>query len=155
VGEAVEAQGAGKRNDMAAVDEPPAEPPLRLAELIEMHLGRILVESGRHLVLGLLDGDAVGMVDSFAWSVVLEAIRRTADGVVERRAVDARTGRAEIDDRDGLGKLGNLRRRRLGGGIALSHHHPANILDDRLAALIEAARAHMDDAALLVRVFLE
>ena len=39
--------------------------------------------------------------------------------------------------------------------IALSHHHPAHVFDDRLAALVESARAHIDDAALLVRVFLE
>ena len=53
------------------------------------------------------------------------------------------------------GVLGNLRRKRLGAEIALSHHRPADVFDDRLAALIEPARAHVDDAALFVRVFLE
>ena len=64
VGEAVEAQRAGERDDVAAVDEPPAEPPLTLAQLVEMDLGRVLVEAGRDHVLGLLDGHPVDMVDS-------------------------------------------------------------------------------------------
>ena len=46
-----------------------------------------------------------------------------------------------------------LRRRR--ARVALSDHHPADIVDDRLAALIEPLRAHIDDAALPVRVLLE
>ena len=66
VGEAVEAQRARQRDDMAAVDQPPAEAALRLAELVEMHLGGVLIEAGRDLVLGLLDGDAVDMVDPLA-----------------------------------------------------------------------------------------
>ena len=41
------------------------------------------------------------------------------------------------------------------GRVALSHHHPADIVDDRLAALVEPLRAHIDDAALPVRVLLE
>src|SRR5271166_5213058 len=92
VGEAVETQRARERNDVPAVDEPPAEPPLSLAELVEMNFGGVLVEPGRHLVLGFLDGDAVDMVDSFALSVVLEPIGRTAEGLVERGAIDARAG---------------------------------------------------------------
>ena len=46
-----------------------------------------------------------------------------------------------------------LRRGR--SGIALPHHHPTDIFDHRLAALVVPFRAHVDDAALPVRVFLE
>ena len=40
-------------------------------------------------------------------------------------------------------------------GIALAHHHPAHIFENGLAALVEAARADIDDAALAVGVFLQ
>ena len=39
--------------------------------------------------------------------------------------------------------------------VALAHHHPADIVDHRLAALVEALRAHIDDAGLPVGVLLE
>src|SRR5277367_6936939 len=54
IGEAVEAERARERDDVAAVDQPPPEPALRLAELVEMHLGGVLIETGRDLMLGLL-----------------------------------------------------------------------------------------------------
>jgi len=52
VGEAVEGQRARERDDMAAIDQPPAEPALALAKQVEMDLGGILIEAGRDLVLG-------------------------------------------------------------------------------------------------------
>ena len=66
VGEAVEAQGASERNDVAAIDQAAPETPLPLGELVEMHLGGILIEPGRGLVLSLLDRDPVDMIDPFA-----------------------------------------------------------------------------------------
>ena len=42
-----------------------------------------------------------------------------------------------------------------GAGVTLSHHHPAHVIDDRLAALIGPFRAHIDNATLPVRVLLE
>ena len=92
VGEAVETQRAGERDDMPAIDEPAPEAPLPLAELVEMHLGGVLIEPGRRLVLRLLDGDAVDMIDPLAGAIVLEPMRRAAELLVERRAIDARTG---------------------------------------------------------------
>ena len=66
VGEAIEAQCAGERNDVAAIDQTPPEAPLPLAELVEMDLGGVLIEPGGGLVLGLLDRDPVDMIDPFA-----------------------------------------------------------------------------------------
>ncbi len=82
-------------------------------------------------------------------------MRRAAELLVERRAIDGRAGRAEIGHADRLGELGNVGLRRRRARVALSDHHPADIVDDRLAALIEPLRAYMDDAALPVRVLLQ
>ena len=66
VGEAVEAQRARQRDDMAAIDQPPPEAALALAELVEMDLGVVLEQARRDLVLGLLDRHAVDMIDFLA-----------------------------------------------------------------------------------------
>ena len=55
VGEAVKAQGASERDHMPAIDEAAPKAPQPLAELVEMHLGGVLIEPGRRLVLGLFD----------------------------------------------------------------------------------------------------
>jgi hypothetical protein len=44
IGKAVEGQGAGERDDVAAIDQAPAEAALAFGELVEMDFGRILVE---------------------------------------------------------------------------------------------------------------
>ena len=129
--------------------------PLPLAELVEMDLGRVLIEPGRRLVLGLLDGGAVDMIDPLARAIVLEPMRRSAEFAVERVAFDPRTSRAETGCADRFGKLGNVGLGRRGACIAFSHHHPAHVVDHRLTALIEALRAHKDHAALPVRILLE
>src|ERR1700728_2665491 len=98
VGEAVEAEAPSERDHMPAIDEAPPEAPLALAELIEMHPGDVLIEPGRRLVLGLLDGDAVDMVDALAGAIVLEPIGRSAEILVECSAIDRRTGFAETGD---------------------------------------------------------
>src|SRR3546814_12492732 len=46
VGQAVEADGAGQADDMAAIDQPAAEFLLPLAELVEMHPRGILAQPG-------------------------------------------------------------------------------------------------------------
>ena len=83
VGEAVEGQRAGEADDVAAVDEPPAEAALLLHQLVEMDLRRVLVEPGRDHVLGFLDGHAVHMVDLLAHGVVVPEVRAAG----ERRVV--------------------------------------------------------------------
>src|ERR1700677_2530607 len=92
VGEAVETQGASERDHMPTIDEPPPEAPLPLAELVEMHLGGVLIKPGRRLVLGLFDGDAVDMIDPLADAIVLEPIVRSAELRIERGAINPRTG---------------------------------------------------------------
>ncbi len=91
---------------MPAIDEAPPEAPLALTELVEMHLGGVLIESGRGLVLGLFDGDAVDMIDPLAGAIVLEPMRRAGELRIERGAIDPRTGCAKIGDVDPSGSLG-------------------------------------------------
>src|ERR1700722_20022801 len=140
---------------MSTVDKPPPETPLPLAELVEMHLGGVLIEPGRRLILSLFYGDAVDMIHPFAGAIVLEPIGRAAELAVECGAVDSWTGCAETGDGDCLGQFGSVGLGRSGARIAFPHHHPADVVNDQLPALIEALRAHMDDAVLSVRVFLE
>ena len=75
VGEAVEGQRAGERDHVPAVDQPPAETALAFGELVEMNARGVLIEPGRDLVLGLLDGDAVDVIDALADLIIPEAIR--------------------------------------------------------------------------------
>src|ERR1700733_9335466 len=140
---------------MSTVDKPPPETPLPLAELVEMHLGGVLIEPGRRLMLSLFYGDAVDMIHPFAGAIVLEPIGRSAELAVECGAVDSRAGCAETDDGDRLGQFGSVGLGRGRADVALSDHHPAHVVDDRLATLIGPFRAHMDHAALPVRVLFE
>ena len=147
VGEAVEAQRARERDDVAAIDQPAAEPALALAELVEMHLGGVLVEAGREHVLGFLDRHAVDMVDLLADRIIAEAMRRAG----EREIVGAfEHGQAapSVSGATRAAVCGMMACGRGRVGIALAHHHPAHIVDDRLAVLVGARRAHIDDAAL-------
>jgi len=59
---------------VAAIDQAAAEAALCLFVLVEMHLRGVLVEAGRELVLGLLDGHRVDVVDLFANLVVAPAV---------------------------------------------------------------------------------
>ncbi len=95
VGEAVERQRAGERDDDAAVDEPPLELALRLLMQVEVHLGRVLVEPGGDLVLGLLQRHGVGVVDLLADGVVAPAMRRAGEREVVARHVELRHGLPE------------------------------------------------------------
>src|ERR1700722_10687899 len=95
VGEAIETERPGERDHMSTVDKPPPEAPLSLAELVEVHLGGVLIEPGRRLVLSFFDGDAVDMVYALAGAIVFEPIGRAAELAVECGAVDSWTGCAE------------------------------------------------------------
>src|ERR1700722_3360843 len=92
---------------MPAIDEPPPEAPLPFAELVEMHLGGVLIEPGRRLVFGLFDGHTVDMIDPFASAIVLETMGRSAELQIEGGAIDPRTGCAQAFNGDRLGQFGN------------------------------------------------
>ena len=81
--------------DVPAVDQPAAEAALRRGELVEMDARGVLIEPRRDLVLGLLDGDAVDVVDLLADRVVAEAVRAAGEREVVGLDVDRRTGAAE------------------------------------------------------------
>ena len=88
--------------------------------------------------------------------IVLEAVRRTAQRRRRRRrGRSAGRPRRGPATRDRLGQFGDMRLGRRRAVVALAHHHPAHVVDHGLAALVEAPRAHIDDAALPVRVLLE
>ena len=82
VGEPIEAQGAGDRDDVAAIDQPPPEPPLAFDMLIEMHPRGVLEQAGGELMLGLLDGLAVDMIDLVADRVIAPAPGRAGERVL-------------------------------------------------------------------------
>src|SRR6202044_364952 len=91
VGEAVEGQRAGERDDVAAIDQPPPETTLLGVELIEMVARRVLINQRRNLMLGLFDRVTVDMVDLLADRVIAVAIgaagkREIVSGDIERRA---------------------------------------------------------------------
>src|ERR1700722_12830339 len=155
VGEAIEAQRARKRNDVPAIDQPASETALALAELIEMDLGAVLKQARRDLMLGLLDGDAVDVVDLLADGIIAPAMRRTGERKIITRAVDDGTGAAETVGWQRLGELGHDRGGRGRSRVPFAHHHPADVIDDFGAMLIEAARARIDDSAFAIGIFLE
>jgi hypothetical protein len=70
----VERQRTRHRNHDTTIDDAFAETAFRLRVLVEMHFGRILVQTGRHLVLGFFDRHAVDMVDLFADFIIAPAI---------------------------------------------------------------------------------
>ena len=70
IGKAVEAQRAGEREGVPAIDQPPVETALCGGKLVEMDPGGVLVEPRRDLVFGFLNGDAVDVVDALADLVV-------------------------------------------------------------------------------------
>ena len=96
VGEAVEGQRAGERDDMPAIDEPPAEAAVLGGVLVEVDFCRVLVEARRDLVLGLLDRHAVDMVDALARRIVAKAVRAAGELEIVGGGVERRAGRAEV-----------------------------------------------------------
>src|SRR5262245_4509641 len=82
IGEPIEAQGAGDGDDVAAIDEPPAEPALAFDMLIEMDARRVLEQARGELMLGLFDRLPVNVVDLVADGVVVEAPGRAGKRIV-------------------------------------------------------------------------
>ena len=136
---------------MAAIDDAPAEPPVLLRVLVEMDLGRILIQPGGRHVVGLLDGHGVDMVDLLACLVVVPEMGAAGQVGVVARQVEA-VGHEQFPLRDLVRQRRHHRlgRRRL--QVALAHHHPADIVEHHLAALIGAHRADIDGAGLAVGV---
>src|SRR6202041_2423788 len=90
IGQAIEGEATRQLNDMAAIDQPPAEPAFTFDKLIEMDARGILIEPGRHHMLGLFDGDAVDMVDALANLIIAEAINAAGQCCVVSGNVDRR-----------------------------------------------------------------
>ena len=145
----VEAERPGGGDDHAPVDQPPAGGVLRPLMLVEVHLGGVLVEAGGHLGLGLLHHHAVHMVDPLPHRIVLEGVGRARQGEVVAGEVQP-LRQDEVRRRDEGGRLRRAVRRCRGGRVALSHHHPAHIGQDRLAPLVGTGGADIDDPGLAV-----
>ena len=124
--------------------------PLASRVLVEMHLGGVLIETRRDLVLGLLERHAVDMVDFLAHLVVAPAIGRA--GKREIIAADLERGHPAPKPAGSTrsGSLGTNCLGANGGLIAFSHHHPAHVFEHDLAMLVAPGRAHVDGARFLL-----
>ena len=155
IAEPVERERARQRDGVAAIDQPVAEAAFALGEVVEMNARGVLIKPRRDHVLGVLDRDAVDVIDLLARLVVAEAVRAAGQHGVVGRRIDRRAGGAELGGLHALRQLGHFfagRGRRL---VALAHHHPARIVEHGVAVLVEAARAHIDDAGLAVGILLQ
>ena len=117
-----------------------------------MHSRRILVEPGREHVVGVLERHAADVIDALAGLVVLPAMRRARRDIVVGRKRQA-GGNDQIRRRHRRRGLRHHGRRHGRSRIALVHHHPADIVEHHLAALVDAGRAHPDHAAASIGIF--
>src|SRR5271166_425791 len=122
--------------------------------LIEVHSCRVLIQSGCHHMLGLFDCHAVEVIDSFADPVVLPQMRAAGKGRVVALYVQI-VRRYKLAYADCIRQLWyySLGCERV--QVVLTHHHPADVIDNHLASLISAYRAHVEDARLAVLVLPE
>src|SRR5690348_7084921 len=118
-----------------------------------MNARRILVEPRRNLVFGFLDSDSVGMIDPLAGLVIAKTARAARQFGVVDGLMDGRAGFSELRGFDMCREFRHLFSGRGCGFVALPHHHPACVIEDWLARIIEAARAHIYDAGFSVRIF--
>ena len=65
------------------------------------------------------------------------------------------TAVAKLRGLDALGQFGHFFLRAGAASSRFAHHHPAHIVEHGFAGFIEAARAHIDDAGLLVGILLQ
>src|SRR5262245_23164596 len=153
IGETVEAQCPGERKDDAAVDQPALEWSLRLCVLIEMNPGRVLIEAGGDLVLGLLQRHGLGVIDSFADGIIAPAMGAARQGIDIARQVEAWQVLRQMRRIDPADELRDDRLRWRRRGLAFAHHHPAHELKDILPARLAARRADIDDARPAVGIY--
>ena len=132
VGEAIEGQRAGQRDHVPAIDQPPAEAAAGLRELVEMHLGGVLVEPGGQLC------SASSTVMPSTWSmrladgVVVPAVRPAGERRSHRRRRRSRGRRRPAHPAPPTrGSVGTCSSRDQRARIALAHHHPADIVEHR------------------------
>src|ERR1700720_1834539 len=120
--------------------------------LVEMNLRGVLVKACRELMLGLLDRHPVEMIDLLAHLVVSPAIRTARKCRVISSTVEVRQSSPKGGGFDHLFQLWHMRR--VGGGcfVAFANHDPAHIVQYWRAVLIDARRANIDHAALLIGV---
>ena len=154
VGQAVERQSAGEADDVSAIDQAAAKAALALGVLVEVDFGGVLPQAGGHHVLGFFHGHAVHMVDLFARLVIVPKMGAARQYRVVFGGVQIRRDH-QIGNGDGRRQSGNVLGFDGGLGIALLDHHPTHIIHHHFAMLIGPGGTHIDDAGLLVGVFLE
>src|SRR5689334_9600823 len=94
---------------MPAIDQPAAKAALCFAELVEMNLGGVLIETRRQHMLGLFDGHTIDMIDALAFPIVIETVTRARKRIIPHFAGDFGTASAEIGGQHSLGQVGGLR----------------------------------------------
>ena len=107
--------------------------------LIEMDTGGVLVKSRRNLVLGLLDSDAIGVIDLLADIVVAITARAAGKREIVGFDIDARTRAAELAAIDRSWQRWNVLFWCGRCRVALSHHYPAHIVEHFNIVLVEPA----------------
>ena len=124
---------------------------LLLQHVVEVHAGVVLVETRRHLVLGVFHRQALRVHDALARLVVFP--ERAAAGhdriEVTSRSSSGGTYRSSVATRGRQLRRVVVAGRRL--GVALVNHRPAVELEHGLVALVVALRVHPDDAHVLAR----
>ena len=123
---------------------------LLLEHLVEVDAGVVLVETRRHLVLGVLHRQPLRVDDALARLVVLPEGLPAGRDRVEAREVELRR-HEEVLGADLRGQLGRVVGAGVRAGVALVDHRPAVELEDRLVALVVAAGVHPDDADVRAR----
>src|SRR6516165_10596155 len=139
---------------MPTVDDAATETLVLLYMLIKVHSCRVLIESSCHHMLGFFDCHAVDVIDSFADPVVFPQMQAACKGRVITLHVQIvrhyKLAHADCNRQLWYNSLGCGRVQ-----VVLTHHHPADVIDNHLAPLISAYRAHVDDARLAVLVLPE
>ena len=128
--------------------------PLALAMGVEVDRGAVLVEAGRQAMLGLVHGHAIDVVDALADLVAVEAL----EGARERPVEVARPQALRHRDALGCHVVGQRRHHGLGRGarrLALADQHPADVLQELAAVLLDPPGAHPDRAGGAARALLE
>ena len=142
IGETVEAQSARHRDHMPTIDQPLAI----LAQCgVEMHLGGVLPQPRGQHMLGLLNGDAIDMVNLLANLVIPPAVRLACEGEIIVGEIQA-FGDHQIIRVNHRGQIGGYGFRRGRMRIAFAHHDPADIVQHHFAVLIAAHGADPDNA---------
>ncbi len=97
-----------------------------------MDARRVLVESGRDLMFGLLDGYTVDVVDLLSDLVIAELVGTAGERQIVGGDADRRAGLAQDFRLERGRQARHVIAGRSGALVAFAHHDPAHIFEHRL-----------------------